>query len=55
MKFRTNIWGSVRGPAEVELHLGDVRVDADRTRVGIKRIAELVDLEVEHANGAPEG
>jgi hypothetical protein len=33
----------------------NVRIQADRTRVGIERIAVLVDLVVENTNRAPEG
>lgn len=40
--------------AEIVPHLRDVRVEPNSTRVGIKRIAVLVDLVVEHTNAAPE-
>ena len=40
---------------EVEPDLRDVRVDADRPRVRIQCVTELIDLEVENADGAPEG
>jgi hypothetical protein len=40
--------------AEIVPHLRDVGVEPNSTRVGIKRIAVLVDLVVEHTNAAPE-
>jgi hypothetical protein len=36
-------------------NLRNVRVEADGTRVRVKRVAVLVDLVVEHTNRAPEG
>lgn len=39
---------------EIIPHLRNVGVEPDSTRVGIKRIAVLVDLVVEHTNAAPE-
>ena len=41
--------------AEVEPDFGDVRVYADGAGVGVESVAVLVDLEVEHSDGAPEG
>lgn len=41
--------------AEVEPDLRDVGVDADGPRVRIQCVAELIDLKVEDADGAPEG
>lgn len=40
--------------AKIEPDFGDVGIDANSTRVGVKGIAELIDLVVEHANAAPE-
>ena len=40
--------------AEIIPHLRNVGVEPNSTRVGIKRIAVLVDLVVEHTNAAPE-
>ena len=34
--------------------LGDVRVQPDGARVGVERVPILIDLIVEHTNGAPE-
>lgn len=39
---------------EIIPHLGNVGVEPNGTRVGIERIAVLVDLVVEHTNAAPE-
>lgn len=36
--------------AEIVPHFGDVRVEADGTRVGIQGITILVDLVVQHTN-----
>jgi hypothetical protein len=41
--------------AQIEPHFGDIGVDADGTRISVQGIAELVDLEVENADRAPEG
>lgn len=40
--------------AQVEPDLGDIRVDSDGAGISVKRVAELVDLEVQDANGTPE-
>lgn len=40
--------------AEIVPHFGDVRVEANGTRVGIQGITILVDLVVQHTNRAPE-
>ena len=41
--------------AKVEPDFGDIRADVNGTGVSIEGVAVLVDLEVEHADGAPEG
>lgn len=41
--------------AEVEPYFGNVRVDPNCPRIGVEGITILVDLEIEYANGAPEG
>lgn len=41
--------------AQVKPHLRDVWIDSDGSRVCVERIAELVYLEIEYADGAPEG
>jgi hypothetical protein len=46
--------GLVQG-AEIVPHLGDVGIQTDGARVGVQRIAILIDLVVEHPDGAPEG
>lgn len=40
--------------AQVEPYFGDVRVDSDGTGISIECITELIDLEVEYSDGAPE-
>ena len=40
--------------AKVEPDFRNVRIDSDRTRVGVQRIPELVDLEIEDANRTPK-
>lgn len=45
--------GLVEG-AEVVPHFGEVRVGADGSGVGVEGVVVLVDLVVEHADGAPE-
>lgn len=40
--------------SEIKPDFRDVRVYSDRTRIGVKGIAELVDLEVENADRAPK-
>jgi hypothetical protein len=41
--------------AQVKPDLRNVRVDADSTRVRIKSVTELVDLEVKDTNRTPKG
>jgi len=40
--------------SEVKPHFGNIGVDADGTRVRVESVAELVDLEVQDTDGAPE-
>lgn len=40
--------------AKVEPDFGDVRIDADGAGISVERVAVLVDLEVQDANGTPE-
>jgi hypothetical protein len=41
--------------SEIEPDFRDVRVYPDRTRIGVKGVAELIDLEVQDADRAPKG
>lgn len=40
---------------KIKPDLGDVWVDPDSARICVQSIAELIDLEVQHSNGAPKG
>lgn len=40
--------------AEIEPNLGDVWVNSDGARICVQGVTELIDLEVQHSNGAPE-
>jgi hypothetical protein len=40
--------------SKIEPDLRDIRVYSDRTRIGVKGVAELVDLEVENTDRAPK-
>jgi len=40
--------------SEIEPDFRDIRVYSDRTRISVKGVTELVDLEVENANRAPK-
>jgi len=40
--------------AEIKPHLGNVWVDSDGTRICVQGVAELINLEIEHSDGAPE-
>lgn len=39
---------------EIEPNFGEVRVDSNRSRVGVESIMELIDIVVENSNRTPE-
>jgi hypothetical protein len=41
--------------SKVKTDFGDVRVDADGTRVSVEGVTVLTDLKIEYVDGAPEG
>lgn len=49
------MWISTYQSPQIIPDFRNVRIQTDSTRVGVQRIAVLVDLIVEHTNGAPEG